>query len=157
VDTDEASIVDARRHAAQAGLEVRFEVAGDGRGGDLAQLGPVDVVLILEALHDMAQPAAVLASARAVLSPDGLVVVADEAVAAEFTAPGDDLERMMYGWSVTHCLPASRAESPSAAIGTAIRPTTVAALAAEAGFARCDVVDVDAGFFRIYRLAGEAA
>ena len=153
LDLDEASIVDARRHAEQAGVEVRFEVAGDPEGGDLVALGPVDAVLILESLHDMARPAAVLAAARAALAPGGIVVIADEAVAEEFTAPGDDLERMMYGWSVTHCLPASRAESPSAAIGTAIRPATVAARAAEAGFTACDVVDVDAGFFRIYRLA----
>lgn len=154
LDTDQASIDEARAHAAQAGVDVRFELVADGSGPDLAAHGTADVVLILEALHDMAQPAAVLAAARAALAPGGVVVVADEAVADEFTAPGDDLERMMYGWSVTHCLPASRAEQPSAAIGTAIRAGTVAQLAAEAGFARCDVVDVDAGFFRLYRLAG---
>jgi hypothetical protein len=106
----------------------------------------------MEALHDMAQPAEVLRQVRGALSPDGIVVVADEAVAEAFTAPGDDLERMMYGWSITHCLPASRAEAPSAAVGTAIRPTTVAALAHDAGFTSCEVVDVDAGFFRLYRL-----
>jgi hypothetical protein len=62
---------------------------------------------------------------------------------------------MMYGWSITHCLPASRTKAPSAAVGTAIRPTTVAALASDAGFASCEVVDVDAGFFRLYRLGQE--
>jgi 2-polyprenyl-3-methyl-5-hydroxy-6-metoxy-1,4-benzoquinol methylase len=154
LDTDLASIEDARAHAVRAGVEVAFELVSDGSAPDLTPHGPADVVLILEALHDMARPAAVLAAARAALAPGGVVVVADEAVAEEFTAPGDDLERMMYGWSVTHCLPAARAEQPSAAIGTAIRPATVAELAAEAGFARCDVVDVDAGFFRLYRLAG---
>jgi hypothetical protein len=74
-------------------------------------------------------------------------------VAEAFTAPGDDVERMMYGWSVTHCLPVARAESPSEALGTVLRPAVVAELAARAGLARCEVVDVDAGFFRIYRLA----
>jgi hypothetical protein len=96
----------------------------------------------------------VLGAVRGALAPGGVVVVADEAVAEQFTAPGDELERMMYGWSVTHCLPASRAEQPSAALGTALRPGAVAELAAEAGFGSCSVVDVDAGFFRIYRLAG---
>jgi 2-polyprenyl-3-methyl-5-hydroxy-6-metoxy-1,4-benzoquinol methylase len=155
LDTDAASIAEARRHADQAGVDVRFAVPDPtdvGLGG-LGGLGSVDLVLVLEALHDMSDPVGVLARARAALAPGGLVVVADEAVAESFTAPGDDLERMMYGWSVSHCLPAAMAEQPSAALGTALRPATVADLAAEAGFTRCDVVDVDAGFFRIYRLA----
>jgi 2-polyprenyl-3-methyl-5-hydroxy-6-metoxy-1,4-benzoquinol methylase len=152
VDLDEPSIAEARRHAADAGVDVRCAAVDPGKAG-LTHLAPADVVLVLEALHDMADPAAVLTAAYAALAPGGVVVVADEAVAERFTAPGDDLERMMYGWSVTHCLPASRAEQPSAAVGTAIRPATVADLAAQAGFAGCEVVDVDAGFFRIYRLA----
>jgi 2-polyprenyl-3-methyl-5-hydroxy-6-metoxy-1,4-benzoquinol methylase len=152
-DTDTGSIADARRHAERAGVEVAFEVAIDSGGADLGAHGPFDVVLILEALHDMARPVDVLASARAALAPGGIVVIADEAVADSFAAPGDDIERMMYGWSVTHCLPAAMAEQPSAALGTVLRAGTVADLAAAAGFTTCDVVDVDAGFFRIYRLA----
>lgn len=153
IDTDVASIEDARRHATEAGVDVRFEVASDPGGSDLVALGPVDVVLILETLHDIAQPVEVLRAARAALAPGGIVVVADEAVAETFTAPGDEIERLMYGWSVTHCLPAAMADVPSAAIGTCIRPSTVAELAAAAGFGSCEVVDVDGGFFRIYRLA----
>jgi SAM-dependent methyltransferase len=153
LDTDPGSIIDARRHAEQAGVEVTFEVVDDSSGGDLAVHGPFDVVLILEALHDMAQPAEVLAATRAALAPGGIVVIADEAVADSFQAPGDDVERMMYGWSVVHCLPAALAEQPSAALGTVLRAGTVADLATTAGFTSYDVVDVDAGFFRIYRLA----
>lgn len=152
VDLDAASIVDARANARHAGVDARFVAATTGDGDELAGLGPADVVLVLEALHDMARPVEVLAAAKAALAPNGIVVVADEAVAETFTAPGDDLERLMYGWSVTHCLPASMVDQPSAAVGTVIRPGTVAALAAEAGFSACDVVDVDGGFFRIYRL-----
>ena len=66
--------------------------------------------------------------------------------------PGDDLERMMYGWSITHCLPAAMAEQPSAAIGTVIRESTVRDLAGQAGFSAVDVLDVDGGFFRLYAL-----
>jgi len=110
------------------------------------------VVLLLEALHDLARPVEVLAAVRAALGPDGALLVADEAVAASFTAPGDDLERMMYGWSITHCLPASMAEQPSAALGTVIRETTVQVLAQQAGFGHFEVLDVDGGFFRLYAL-----
>ena len=44
------------------------------------------------------------------------------------------------------------ADQPSAAIGTVIRADTVRALAADAGLARVDVLPVDGGFFRLYRL-----
>ncbi|HEX7135364.1 MAG TPA: class I SAM-dependent methyltransferase [Iamia sp.] len=152
LDTDPASIVDARAHAEQAGVDVRFvEPAADGVA--IADLGPVDVAFVIEALHDMSRPGEVLRSLRQVLADDGAVVVIDEAVAEAFGPRGDDIERMMYGWSIVHCLPAAMAEEGAAAIGTAIRPSTVAALAAEAGFSACDVVDVDAGFFRIYLLS----
>jgi 2-polyprenyl-3-methyl-5-hydroxy-6-metoxy-1,4-benzoquinol methylase len=151
VDSDVASIDEARALAASRGANVRFEAAD---ATELAGHGPFDAVLVLEALHDMARPVDVLAAARAALDHDGAVIVADEAVAETFTAPGDAIERMMYGWSITHCLPASRAEAPSAAIGTVMRPGTVAELAAAAGFASCEVLPVDGGFFRLYRLAG---
>ena len=81
-------------------------------------------------------------------------ILADEKVADHFHAPGDQLERLMYGWSIVHCLPVSLAEQPSAAIGTVIREDIVRTLARAAGFARVEVLPVDAGFFRLYRLRG---
>jgi SAM-dependent methyltransferase len=151
IDADPASIEDARRAAAEAGLDgrVRF-VCGDA--ARLATFGPYDLVLILEALHDMADPAAALAAARAALAPDGALLVVDEKVADAFVAPGDPVERMMYGWSVTHCLPTQLAEQPSAALGTVMRAGTVEQLAAAAGFSRVQVLPVDTDFFRLYRL-----
>jgi len=108
--------------------------------------------MLLEVLHDLARPAEVLRAVRRALAGDGAVLVADELVAPAFTAPGSDLERMMYGWSITHCLPTQMAEQPSAALGTVLREDTVRKLAAEAGFGRTRVLDVDGGFFRLYEL-----
>jgi 2-polyprenyl-3-methyl-5-hydroxy-6-metoxy-1,4-benzoquinol methylase len=149
LDNDPASIEDARTHADAAGAKVRLECAD---ASALASHGPFDAVLLLEVLHDLARPADVLVAARRALARDGVLLVADELVASAFTAPGDELERMMYGWSITHCLPTQMAEQPSAAIGTVIREDTVRALAADAGFATVRVVDVDGGFFRLYEL-----
>jgi hypothetical protein len=59
---------------------------------------------------------------------------------------------MMFGWSVTHCLPTQLTEQPSAALGTALRAHTVRALAHEAGFAGVEVLPVENDFFRLYRL-----
>ncbi len=151
LDLDEASIADARRHAADAGLDgrVRFIEADASR---LAETGPYDLVLILESLHDLTRPTEALIAARAALAEGGTVLVVDERVADAFTAPGDEVERMMYGWSVTHCLPTQMAEQPSAALGTALRADTVRTLAAEAGYARFEVLRVENDFFRLYRL-----
>jgi hypothetical protein len=80
------------------------------------------------------------------------VLVVDEEIADAFTAPGDKVERMMYGWSVTHRLPTHMVEQPSAALGTVIRARTVREHAAEAGFGPVDVLPVENDFFRLYRL-----
>ena len=128
-------------------MSLRFRNTLTGR------LEPFDLVLVLEALHDMSHPADALRAMRQALKPDGAVLVADEKVAERFHAPGDEIERLMYGWSIVHCLPVAMSESPSAAIGTVIRSDTVRALAREAGFERVDVLPVNAGFFRIYRLS----
>jgi SAM-dependent methyltransferase len=150
-DLDPGSIADAARHAAEAGLDghVRFRYAD---ATQLAEHGPYDLILILEALHDMARPAEALAAARAALADGGAVLVVDERVADDFTAPGGEVERMMYGWSVSHCLPTQLVEQPSAALGTVMRSATVRDLAVEAGFARVDVLPVENDFFRLYRL-----
>jgi 2-polyprenyl-3-methyl-5-hydroxy-6-metoxy-1,4-benzoquinol methylase len=151
LDADPGSIVDAHRHASDAGLDgrVRF-IAADA--DELPRHGPYDLVLILEALHDMARPVDALRAARAALTPDGTVLVVDERVSDAFTAPGDEVERMMYGWSVTHCLPTQMAEQPSAALGTVMRPSTLRDLANQAGYARVDVLPIENDFFRFYRL-----
>jgi SAM-dependent methyltransferase len=148
-DLDEASIADAKRHAAAEGVEVQF-VCKDA--DEMAFDGPFDLVLLLETLHDMSRPREVLAALRKTLAEDGVLLIADERVGEKFVAPGNDIERMMYGWSISHCLPVSMAEQPSAALGTAIRPGTVKKLAAEAGYASCEVLDIENLLFRFYRL-----
>ena len=147
-DADEASVADARRNA--NGATVRFELRD---AVAIAEAGPFDLILVLEALHDMARPADVLQSVRQALAPGGSVLIADEKVADRFHAPGDEIERLTYGWSIVHCLPVAMSDSPSAAVGTVIRTDTVRELAGAAGFARVDVLPVNAGFLRIYRLS----
>lgn len=151
-DADEASIVDARANAAGQQIGARFQVCDAEAIADGHQF---DLILVLEALHDMARPVEVLRSLRSALAPGGSLIVADEKVADRFHAPGDEMERLMYGWSIVHCLPVALADSPSAAIGTVIRSEIVRQLAADAGFANVEVLPVNAGFFRIYRLSPE--
>jgi SAM-dependent methyltransferase len=151
LDLDPGSIADARRHAEEAGLNGRLRfLEGDAEG--LPAHGPYDLILLLEALHDLARPVDALAAARAALTDGGTVLVVDERVAERFTAPGDEVDRMMYGWSVAHCLPSQLAEEPSAATGTVMRPDAVRDYAAAAGFSDVEVLPVENHFFRLYRL-----
>ena len=76
--------------------------------------GRFDLVTIFEALHDMSRPVDALRAARGMLSEAGAVVIADELVEDEFTAPASDLERYHYGWSVVSCLPAAMGDPHTA-------------------------------------------
>jgi pimeloyl-ACP methyl ester carboxylesterase/ubiquinone/menaquinone biosynthesis C-methylase UbiE len=150
-DADEASVAAGRRHAAELGVAdlVAFhhgDVAAPG-----ALHGPYDLVVVFEVLHDLARPQVVLERLRDTLADGGVLLVADERVSPQFTAPGSAVERLMYGWSVMHCLPASLAEPGSAGLGTVLRPGQVHALAAAAGLGS-EELPVENDFFRLYRL-----
>ncbi len=148
-DLDSASIAEATRLATDTGVTVAFRLAD---AGSIPDTGRYDLICLFESLHDMPRPVAALVAARQALAPGGTVLVADERVADTFTAPGDAVERMMYGWSVTHCLPASRVEPGSAALGTVLRAGTVRRLGYEAGFAQVSELPIEHDFFRFYRL-----
>jgi SAM-dependent methyltransferase len=148
-DVDAPSVEAARRNAAESGVgdRVRFHVA------DAATVAErYDVVFAFECIHDLPDPVAVLAAMRALAGADGTVVVMDERVAETFTAPGDDVERLMYGYSLICCLPDGMAHRPSAATGTVMRPGTLRGYAVRAGFTGIEILDVTDDFFRFYRL-----
>jgi ubiquinone/menaquinone biosynthesis C-methylase UbiE len=153
VDLDEASVAAARVAAAEAGVADRVSfVVGDA--ARLAREASFDLITVFEALHDMGDPVAALRAARDRLAGGGSVLVADERVADAFTAPGDATERLMYGWSILHCLPATLAEDPVEATGTVLRAPTLARWAEEVGFADVEVLAIDNPFWRFYRLRG---
>jgi 2-polyprenyl-3-methyl-5-hydroxy-6-metoxy-1,4-benzoquinol methylase len=151
IDFDEASIADARRNAAEAGIAdaVTLHVRD---AADPTAKGVYDLACMFEALHDTPRPVEVLAAVHQMLRDDGSMLLADERVADSFTAPGDELERMMYGWSITHCLPAAMVDQPADPTGTVLREPTVRNLAAQAGFASVEVLPIENDFFRFYRL-----
>lgn len=150
-DLDEASVELARRNVSAAGLEDRVRIHHqDASDADLD--GDYDLVLALECVHDMSDPVGALATMRRLAGEDGAVLVVDERVGESFTAEGNDVEWMMYGWSILHCLPVGMADQPSAATGTVMRPATLESYAADAGFDGVEVLPVENVFFRFYRL-----
>lgn len=151
-DLDESSVSIARRTAANDGLSdrVTFEVAD---AADPSLQGTYDLVVVIEAIHDLSRPVEALETIRRILAPGGVAIVADEKVAEKFTAPGDDVERFMYAASVLMCLPAGMSEQPSAGTGTVMRPATFTRYATDAGFRSVEVVEsIDHPMLRFYRL-----
>jgi SAM-dependent methyltransferase len=151
IDIDPESVQHARRNVSAAGLADRVKPAvHDASDPELSDR--YDLVTIFEALHDMNHPVEALRTARNLLADGGTVLVADERVAERFNAPGDEIERFNYGWSVLHCLAVGKLDHNSAATGTVMRPDTVRGYAADAGFARVDVLPIEHDFWRFYRL-----
>ncbi|MEE4025878.1 class I SAM-dependent methyltransferase [Gordonia sp. PKS22-38] len=152
LDVDAESVAMARREAVAAGVDDRVEfLLADG--AEASQRGPFDVIFAFECLHDMPRPVDVLSESRAALAPGGTMVVMDEAVSDKFTGPADDLDKIMYAFSLFVCLPDGMSSPPSAATGTVMRPSTLRSYAADAGFGRVDVLPIeDFGFFRFYEL-----
>ena len=119
---------------------------------ELRQTEPYDLVFIFESLHDTSYPVDVLRACRAVLTDGGSVVIGDERVTDTFRAPGDDLERFYYGFSILHCLPVGMVSEGAAGTGTVMRADTKDRYAREAGFASCEVLPIENDFYRFYYL-----
>jgi 2-polyprenyl-3-methyl-5-hydroxy-6-metoxy-1,4-benzoquinol methylase len=114
--------------------------------------GQYDLVYMHEALHDMSYPVDVLRACRVLLAESGSVVVGDERVPDEFTASGDDVERLCYGFSIVHCLPVGMVGDGAAGTGTVMRADTVRRYADEAGLGGFEVLPIENDFYRFYRL-----
>jgi SAM-dependent methyltransferase len=111
---------------------------GSGQGYDL--------VCFTDSLHDLGDPVAAAAHARAALAPGGTVMVVEPLAADRFE---DDFTnpyaRVGYAISTMVCTPSSLAQPGAAALG------------AMAGETRIRQVLADAGYTRVRRVAAEAA
>ncbi|GHH79456.1 class I SAM-dependent methyltransferase [Promicromonospora soli] len=152
IDIDEPSVSMAVENARAAGVADRVRFSH----GDAAELpaGRYDVAFAFECVHDMPRPVDVLTAVRKSLTPCAPLIVMDEAVADSFAPDGDEVERLMYGYSIFVCLPDGRSSSPSAATGTVMRPSRLREYAEAAGFGELEVLPIaDFAFFRFYRLS----
>jgi hypothetical protein len=113
---------------------------------------PYALVTAFECLHDMPYPVAALRAMRKLADPDGVVLIADMKVPERFEPPGDLVERLMYGFSLTVCLPDSMSSEGSSATGTVMREPILRDYADRAGFTGVTTLDVDHEIWRFYRL-----
>jgi 2-polyprenyl-3-methyl-5-hydroxy-6-metoxy-1,4-benzoquinol methylase len=150
-DLDQASVEEARVNAEAEELADRVDFrVQDVTDPELS--GRYDLAIAIECIHDMSRPVEALRAMRSLVGEDGAVIVVDERVGEDFTAPSDEIERLMYGWSVLHCLPVGMAEQPSAGTGTVMRPGTLRRYANEASFSGIEILPIENDMWRFYRL-----
>jgi hypothetical protein len=114
--------------------------------------GRYDLATAFECIHDMGRSVEALRAMRRMVGEQGAVIVADERVPDSFGAPGDDTDRLTYGWSVLFCLPTGLADEPSVGTGTVMRPPTLRGYADEAGYRGVEVLPLENDLWRFYRL-----
>jgi SAM-dependent methyltransferase len=151
-DIDERSVELAAANATSFGIDARVQFhALDA--AEAPSAGQYDLVAAFECIHDMPDPVSVLTSMRRLVAPGGAVVVMDERAGESFQAPADDVERFLYGFSLTVCLPDGMSHQPSVGTGTVMRPQTFRGYALDAGFREVEVLEaLDHPFFQFYRL-----
>ena len=134
IDYHEASILVARRRAAEAGLgdRVRFGVA------DAADLAPggYDLITMFDCLHDMGDPGAAARAARRALAADGTLMVVEPMAGDRVEDNLNPIGRVFYGASVLVCTPSSLDQPGRQALGPQAGPARLTALLRDAGFGR---------------------
>jgi SAM-dependent methyltransferase len=133
-DYHEESIIQARKRAADAGLDgqVRFEVASaqtfDG--------GPYDLVTSFDCLHDMGDPLGAARHIREMLAPDGTWMVVEPYAGDRVTDNLNPVGRVYYSFSAFLCVPNALSQDGGYSLGAQAGEEPIRRLAADAGYPR---------------------
>ncbi|QGG94260.1 class I SAM-dependent methyltransferase [Actinomarinicola tropica] len=132
IDAHAPSIEAARDGAVAAGVadRIRFEVRD---AGDVPAEG-FDLVCIFDALHDMGDPVAAAASARAALAEDGVLMVVEPRAADDLDDNLNPVARMFYAGSTFLCTPSALAQDGPHALGAQAGPAVLTEVLHAAGF-----------------------
>jgi SAM-dependent methyltransferase len=113
---------------------------------------PFDLILAVDALHDMADPAGVLNAARNALAKAGVIAIAEAPYPFEFSGQADPAERLGYLTSLFNCLHHQIQHSGAGAVGAVVRESDIRAWGTSAGLPSCTVYDNDAAAPRLFIL-----
>jgi SAM-dependent methyltransferase len=134
IDYHPASIEEARRAAAMAGLanRVTFEV-------HTAKTVPprsYDLVCFFDCLHDMGDPVGALRHVRETMAPDGTCMLVEPFANDRLEDNLTPVGRIYYAASTMICTPASLDQEVGLALGAQAGETRLRQVAQEAGFTR---------------------
>lgn len=143
-DLSEEAIASARDAARARGLSnVRFETRDLSDFDRTAPLGAFDLVTTFDAVHDQADPAALLRGIARSLAPDGVYLMQDIRASSHVHENLDHpLGTFLYTISCTHCMPVSLAQG-GAGLGTMWGRQRALAMLAEAGLGRVEIHELD--------------
>jgi SAM-dependent methyltransferase len=138
-DLDAAALARARAEAARRGLtNVSFEHQDAAR---LATDEPFDVVMVFNAIHDQAQPAAVLQRIRQALVPGGVFLMNEPRISSDLADNiGNPMAPFTYAISTLHCVTVSLAAG-GAGLGTGWGEQLALRMLHDAGFGPVAVHD----------------
>ncbi len=153
-DFSEEAIAAGRREAESLGLaNARFELR------DVTALGVhegYDLITAFDAIHDQAQPAAVLAGIAGALRPGGVFLMVDIRSSSNVE---DNVDHMvgpfLYTVSTMHCMTVSLALD-GVGLGTVWGRQLATRMLHEAGFPSVEVTHVDDDLFNDYFIARKA-
>ncbi len=133
------SIDEARARARAAGVHdrVHFQVACSTGYEETG----FDLICLFDSLHDLGNPVAALAHARAALKPDGALMLVEPNASDRIEENLHPIGRAFYGASTLVCTPCSLSQKTGRALG------------AQAGEARLREVVMEAGFSQFRRAA----
>lgn len=152
---------DISRHALARAEERRAEAGVtnvqllDPRLDPLPDDGSLDLVMTLDCLHDMTDPAGTVAAIRAALADDGTWLLVDIKAHDTFArnAEKNPMASLMYGISVLSCMSSALSSPGGAGLGTlGLSPSRAEALAQAAGFTRFRRLDVDHSVNAFYEI-----
>ncbi|MBS0580811.1 MAG: class I SAM-dependent methyltransferase [Proteobacteria bacterium] len=125
------SIATAAQRAREAGIDnVRFEVATAKDFGG----GTFDLVCFMDCLHDLGDPLGALAHARAVLKPDGRVMLVEPYAGNAVEENLNPVGRLFYAASAMACTPHSLSQEVGLGLGAQAGEARLRGLARQAGF-----------------------
>jgi SAM-dependent methyltransferase len=109
------SIDEARTRAQAAGVEgrLRFQIAG---ATSYTENG-FDLICMFDSLHDLGDPVAAVARARAALKPDGVLMIVEPNAGDRVEDNLNPIGRAFYSGSTLICTPCSLSQQPGLALG----------------------------------------
>ncbi len=115
--------IDPSGHAIAVGAERSAELDNltiqGGSFDTLADLGPIDLLLTLDVIHDLPRPGEAVRNARAALSDDGVWLVADIKARGGLEENREiPVASLMYGMSILYCMSSAMSEPNGAGLGT---------------------------------------
>ncbi|MGC4938977.1 class I SAM-dependent methyltransferase [Kribbella sp. DT2] len=131
-DYHQESIATAQQRAADAGVDVTFEVAGSTSYGGQNY----DLVTTFDALHDMGDPVGAAHRVRESLAPDGTWMVVEPMAGDHVEDNLNPVGRAYYGFSTLLCTPASLSQEVGLGLGTQAGPARIRDVTTAAGFTR---------------------